>query len=396
MLLTSLCAILSCSSGGGGGSGKSYIGNNTPINPPIVNPTPGTPPVTPPVVVNNTRFTTTPDITKLKEGLYFFLEYAQKGDNTSNMGTSTIVNAMKYGFNIETGITVSPSTSLTVKKDGAAFYSKEYRRIGRNEVKDLLNGIHDADNVTLDMRKGSNLLVIRGPIYLSDSDFSDILSEIPGLKSRISGTEYNEVAFENSNLFVDENINLDEDDNKYFKTSLNTKSQNIHLIAGKTLTGTKDGQVAIKTGTFSDNMGTIRLTGKNTVALFSGIRAFNSGLIEVGEGFMAQYVVSDDETLSGGNKGTITLGKNSTGVRADTVVNDIFSKIINKEEGKILSIAEKVTGMMVYTADKAHAIGNTDSFKIKNEREINLSGDRSTGMYMAEKVQQKCIIKVKL
>ena len=47
MLLTSLCAILSCSSGGGGGSGKSYIGNNTPINPPIVNPTPGTPPVTP-------------------------------------------------------------------------------------------------------------------------------------------------------------------------------------------------------------------------------------------------------------------------------------------------------------------------------------------------------------
>ena len=45
--------------------------------------------------------------------------------------------------------------------------------------------------------------------------------------------------------------------------------------------------------------------------------------------------------------------------------------------------------MMVYTADKAHAIGNTNSFKIKNEGEINLSGDRSTGMYVTGKGSTK-------
>ncbi len=134
MLLTSLCAILSCSSGGGGGSGKSYIGNNTPINPPIVNPTPGTPPVTPgssvtpppvtpPVVVNNTRFTTTPDITKLKEGIYNRIKYTQDNDNVVYNGHTTIIGDRKYGFKLykNESIIIQPSTIMNVKKDGAAF-----------------------------------------------------------------------------------------------------------------------------------------------------------------------------------------------------------------------------------------------------------------------------------
>ena len=124
MLLTSLCAILSCSSGGGGGSGKSYIGNNTPINPPIVNPTSGTPPpVTPPVVVNNTRFTTTPDITKLKEGIYNRIKYTQDNDNVVYNGHTTIIGDRKYGFKLykNESIIIQPSTIMNVKKDGAAF-----------------------------------------------------------------------------------------------------------------------------------------------------------------------------------------------------------------------------------------------------------------------------------
>lgn len=145
MLLTALCAIISCGSGGGGGSPE--VSNvptpiipgspTVPVNP--VTPTnpgnPGTPgsptsPVTPSVVVNNTRYTTTPDITKLKEGIYDAVKYTQDGNNASHNGHTTTIGAMKYGFDVTYGfaegvvpedVDISSPTVINVKKDGAAF-----------------------------------------------------------------------------------------------------------------------------------------------------------------------------------------------------------------------------------------------------------------------------------
>ena len=124
MLLTALCAIISCGSGGGGGSPEvSNVptpiipGSPTPVNPgtptnpgvpgsPATPGNPGTPgsptvPVTPPVVVNNTRYTTTPDITKFNEGIYDEINYTQDGNNDSHNGHTTTIGAMKYGLKLD-------------------------------------------------------------------------------------------------------------------------------------------------------------------------------------------------------------------------------------------------------------------------------------------------------
>lgn len=403
MLLTSLCAILSCSSGGGGGSGKSYIGNNTPINPPIVNPTPGTPvtpvtPVIPPAVETHSRFTTTPDQTKLKltEGIYDKSYYTQEGDNSSNIGSAaTVINASKYGIELDpiTPVSITSATEMTIKENGAAFLIHTLPMfIGKNEIKDIFNhSITHADNMTLHMDEGSALLMIQEAIIaLSDSDFSNILSEVTAPKPIITGKGYNEIKFIDSGLAIDENINLDDDnDNKnYSKAISNIKPIGILLASGFNLTGKSDGQVAIKSA-YSENQGTIKLTGKNSVALFSNNYNLNLGDIEVGEDSIAQYTIRNTvwNGIAIGNVSTInsqniTLGKNSTGIRIDRNYNNI-SAVATVDPGAIIkSTAENVTGIMLYTRDAKHTTGDPNVFRVKQKGEINLSGDRSTGIYL--------------
>ena len=402
MLLTALCAIISCGSGGGSPEVSNVPTPITPGSPTPVTPgTPGspTPPVTPgssvtpPVVVNNTRYTTTPDITKLKEGIYDEVEYTQDGDNDSHNGFNTTIGAMKYGLKLDkVGATsIYPSTVMTVQKDGAVFWVEMKDGIGKEKIKNLLSTkINDGHNLSLDMKEGSNLLVVeKAFIALSDSDFSNILSEIPDtLRPKITGTGYNEVKFTNSELIIDEDINLDDDNNRYYKALQNIQPRLVILAEPKNLTGIKDGQVGIKASSGAGNLGTIKLTGKNTVALFSKKFIINKKSIEVGEDSIAQYTVYDNvdtDDRDNKNEGNITLGKTSTGIRMDREYNNIGGEAVNDNTGKILSTAEKVTGMMAYTADKAHSTGEAKSFEIRNAGKINLSGDRSTGMYVAGK-----------
>ena len=424
MLLTSLCAILSCSSGGGGGSGKSYIGNNTPINPPIVNPTPGTPPVTPgssitpppvtpgssvtppgssvtppsvtpPVVVNNTRFTTTPDITRLKERLYDRIKYTMNGSNTSHNGATTTIEPMQIGFELDKDdpISIKPSTVMNVKKDGATFnipflYTTS---TSATEIRNILSDqIKNAHNLKLNMDPDSNFLLLENAIIkLSDPDFSNIIPD--ALKSKINGDKYNEVKFINTGLEIDEDINLDDNNNKYYKKLSNIKPVKITLNSGNKITGTKDGQVGIKANDeVVNDRDRIKLTGKNSVALFSKRDINNRGFIEVGEDSIAQYTFYDTadaphSSRVNNNSKNITLGKTSTGIRMDREYKNIGGQAYNGYNGKISSTAEKVTGMMAYTADKQHPEGSTNDFVIGNYGEINLSGDRSTGMYVVGK-----------
>ena len=87
MILTSLCTILSCSSGGGGGSGGGTTSSNAP--------TPGNSgnPGTSSVVITNTRFTATPNLAKLKEGIYDELDYNQAGLPRAINGQTTTINS---------------------------------------------------------------------------------------------------------------------------------------------------------------------------------------------------------------------------------------------------------------------------------------------------------------
>ena len=407
MLLTALCAIISCGSGGGGGSPEvSNVptpiipGSPTPVTPgsptPVTPGTPGSPtvPVTPPVVVNNTRYTTTPDITKLKEGIYDGVEYTQEGDNASHNGHTTTIGAMKYGLKWSRSISINPSTVMTVEKDGAAFLVEIFDYIDETRINYILNNITNPDNLNLTMKEGSNLLVLdEAVVRLSNHDFSNIIIPNP-LKSKINGNKYNKVKFTNTGLEIDEDINLDDNNNNYYKILPKMKPTYINLGEHKNLTGTKDGQVGIKASSGAGNLGTIKLTGKNTVALFSKDKNDNNGLIEVGEDSIAQYIVYDNvatDDRGNYNMGNITLGKTSTGIRMDREYNNVGGAFENDSAAKIISTAEKAIGMMAYTADKAHPTGDTRDFKIINEGEINLSGDRSTGMYVAGKGSTKML-----
>ena len=404
MLLTSLCAILSCSS-----NDRTFIADSTPTDPKdpsIIIPVPNKPtdpskpidpskpdPEKPPVVDASSRFTTTPDITKLKEGIYDSPKYEQKNSNNSNLGVTTIIDSMKYGFDVYGSMLVLPSTKMIVKKDGAAFWKDVHSSvINKNFIKNLTTSyLKDIDNLTLTMEEGSYLFMFQDAVInLSDSNFSNILSEIPTLKSRINGTGYNEIKFADTQLNIDEDIDLDNDNNKYFKAVSDIKPVRIVLSAGKNLTGKNDGLVAIKSQDTIDNKGTIKLTGKNTIALFSKKHTDNyeNASIEVGEDSIGQYVIYDVEYNGyrrNQNDGTITLGKKSTGMRIDRNFNNISGAAFNADKGKILSTAEKAIGIMAYTTDAVHPTGDTSNFEIKNHGEINLSGDRSTGMYTAGK-----------
>ncbi|WP_369716896.1 autotransporter outer membrane beta-barrel domain-containing protein [Leptotrichia alba] len=386
MLLASLCAILSCSSGGGGGSGS---GDGSASN----TPTPGNSSV----VITDTRFTATPNLAKLKEGIYEELDYNQADSYTAIIGgnNTTIydnIHARKYGLDVSGGITISSPTIMNVKKDGSAFWHDTGGLIGRNDIKGIFNDISNPNRLVLNMQEGSNLLTIKdAEIKLTDSDFSNIISEVPGLNSRISGTGYNEVKFNDSKLIIDEDINLDDENNKYYKTLSKITPTKITLETNKTITGTKDEQVAIKASNRIIDWGTIKLTGKNSVALFSKKTIWNSGPIEVGENSIAQYTVYDKPSSDNENENRdiITLGKSSIGIRIDREYNNIGGEGINNNTGKILSTAEKSIGIMAYTVDKPHSTGDTDHFKIENHGEINLSGDISTGIYVTGKSSTK-------
>ena len=238
---------------------------------------------------------------------------------------------------------------MNVQRDGGAFCYDADGEINRDDIEDVFEKITDPSNLTLNMVEGSNLLVVdNAMINLSDSDFSNIISVIPALNSKIHGTGYNEVKFINSKFLIDEDINLDDDNNRYYKTLPKIKPVAVGLDNGRNLTGTKDGQVGIKANYVADSLGTIKLTGKNTVALFSKEAAGNLGFIEVGEDSIAQYIVNDDVDNMGYNlnSGNIKLGKTSTGIRMDREYNNIGGEANNESSGKISSTAEKVTKVL--------------------------------------------------
>ncbi|WP_369716702.1 autotransporter outer membrane beta-barrel domain-containing protein [Leptotrichia alba] len=153
-----------------------------------------------------------------------------------------------------------------------------------------------------------------------------------------------------------------------------------------------DGQNAIKSNFFGDNHGTIELTGKNTVGISSQI-VYNreTGSIKVGESSIAQHAVYKDVVDYERfiiNEGKIILGKDSTGIRMDKEYNNIDGFANNY--GKIESNAENVTGIMAYIKDAKHPINNTNPISyIDNDGEINLSGDKSKGMYADGKGKMK-------
>ena len=197
-----------------------------------------------------------------------------------------------------------------------------------------------------------------------------------------------------SELHVNSDINLDNSSSSYLSDM--TTHPIIHLSEGKKITGTGDNQNAIKSDLFADNHGIIELTGKNTVGMSSQI-VYNreESFIKVGEDSIAQHAVYKDvKDVEDNyerfiiNEGKIELGKNSTGIRMDKEYNNINGFANNY--GTIKSNAANVTGIMAYIKDVKHSKNNPNLISyIDNDGEINLSGDKSKGMYAEGKGKMK-------
>ena len=197
-----------------------------------------------------------------------------------------------------------------------------------------------------------------------------------------------------SELHVNSDIDLDGSSSSYLSDM--TTHPIIHLSEDKKITGTGDNQNAIKSDLFADNHGIIELTGKNTVGMSSQI-VYNreKGSIKVGEDSIAQHAVYKDvKDVEDNyerfiiNEGKIELGKNSTGIRMDKEYNNINGFANNY--GTITSNAANVTGIMAYIKDVKHSKNNPNLISyIDNDGEINLSGDKSKGMYAEGKGKMK-------
>ena len=120
------------------------------------------------------------------------------------------------------------------------------------------------------------------------------------------------------------------------------------------------------------NEGKITLTGDNSSALYaegSTLSNESTGKITIGKDGSGIYVKSittaPAASASGTNYGEITIGEASVGMRAEDAA------IINETNGKILSTAEKATGM-------SQSGGSQD---ITNKGVITLTGDKSTALH---------------
>ena len=120
------------------------------------------------------------------------------------------------------------------------------------------------------------------------------------------------------------------------------------------------------------NEGKITLTGDNSSALYaegSTVSNESTGKITVGKDSSGIYVKSittpPAAPASGTNYGEITIGEASVGMRAEDAT------IVNETTGKILSTAEKATGM-------SQSGGSQD---ITNKGIITLTGDKSTALH---------------
>ena len=332
MLLTSLCAILSCASGGGGGGGGTE--NNTPSNPD-----------------KPSNINTTP--------------------SKPNPGTP----APKPNSN--------PDPVKPPKQEDPVKPPKQEDPIKPPKQEDPVKPPKQEDPIKPPKQEDPVK-----PIKQTPTPRSIPKKQPPADKPKLQNLG------SVSKLHVNSDINLDNSSSSYLSDM--TTHPIIHLSEGKKITGTGDNQNAIKSDLFADNHGIIELTGKNTVGMSSQI-VYNrkEGSIKVGENSIAQHAVYKDvKDVEDNyerfiiNEGEIELGKNSTGIRMDKEYNNINGFANNY--GKITSNAANVTGIMAYIKDVKHSKDNPNLISyIDNDGEINLSGDKSKGMYAEGKGKMK-------
>ena len=399
--------------GGSNGNGGGNAGNTNPSNP------------TSPIVSTDARFPKI-NLSAIPNSELDIFAYNIAGEKLDAPKTASRnhyeVKDREVGFYLSRSatkpLTIAVPTTMDVKAGGGAMAFFEGNSVyngnthfftdPQEAVKHYLTKlIHNAEKLTFNMEPNSYLFVLKGvEVELSKTDVSDLLAKIPAnQRPTINGTGYKLVKFDNSRLFVDKDVNLDDPNDLYNKVDVTNSTFTIN--SGKTITGTKDNQIGIKglygfeyefvPNDMNYNRGTIDMKGSNSIGAYGTASNFdNRGKISVGKNSVAIYWSAESEFdygllgpsapiphNSARNDGDILLGENSTGMYMDKPYFDNKGFITNLNNGKIESTAVNVIGMWanVRNQKKDPAASDTPQDVIGSVGEINLYGDKSIGIY---------------
>ena len=433
LIVLSLAAITSCSSSGKVDTDSllpSYVGEN------LKDPTFYEDFI--PTRSTSKRFVST-DLTpfqdKFKSVGFDYVGETVSTDNGASTGKSNYsVNKNQIGFSLNNRrcrknfclLNIAGQTTMNVNPGGAAIelHDGESVGIGVNHsifnrdpigfIKVYLNDfIRNGNNLSLNMQPGSILFLISEysqKLTSIDkvSNLSDILDIPASSRPSISGTNFWILGFNNSSIFVDRDVNLDNPDDTY--NQLITYNSTYLVLKNVKIEGTKDNQIGIKNefplnisiGTdYGINSGTISLKGNNSIGAYGVYSSFtNNGKIIVENNSTGIYWISDSklsEVLGSGilppriengsavEGGLIKIGESSIGIHFDS--RDGNGIVRNEAPGAIRSISNNAIGITVkgnFNSSPYLKSYNTffgSNYKVINHGEITLLGDKSIGIY---------------
>ena len=450
MLLTALCAIISC--GGGGGTSATNGGTSASNGP-----TPSTP-INQNIIMKQaeSRYTKTKlenmtDINYLKD--FEFKEAVNKDEiRSEEYGYKLTMEDTGYNRFFPSNLTTIDSTGITYSSNptssaskiivgsegigisvndrmeyvSSSYVSSSYSKVPYQEVKDKLdfaiNKIITQFAKSLpglgeiEIKEGGTLITFEGyngkgqQIYLNgleEYEFSHYNGTPYGVSLNLTGNG-DIFKFKNYTVRIDENINLDDPSNKYTKILTKMINPGTNVKEGIKITGSKDNQIGIREigeGYKGENNGTIELKGNNTIGVYIKNSEFsNYGTISVNKNSTGIYIAYDNDydeysnIIS--NYRDIVIGENSTGIYVHPKYDDnlnslaVFSGSIengNKYYGiRADENAANAVGMLLDIGEEKSTSSDSDSspaYTIINNGIIELKGDRSTGMYLTGKAK---------
>ena len=372
----------------------------------------------------------------------------------SNSGTGLYSDNSKITLDNTEG-----KLNLIADKDGLLFYnyqsnqtqtaSGRFELIGTNEnpvqatIKDggygfylkgatITNGIVPGVNAFLDgmfikdpsvpklkigLKDGGTLMILEKPqggaLTLSGASTVQNVNTSLGDKVEInaaSSGKYKVYSVYRGKLKLDQDVNLDNtmataNPDAYYRVDF--RSSNMTLDAGKTIKGTKEGEMALFQGNYSEiggevgtvanvevvNNGKISLTGNSTASKTTTAMAgdfvtlTNNKDIEVtGDNAIGIFGAGGSKILND-TTGTITVGKQGVGLYSinklgNSLLGDKKINITNK--GKITVSPGKELPYGIYAKNKTDLVAKVDS-KVVNEGTIDFSlATKAVGIYAGD------------
>ncbi|WP_143003892.1 autotransporter-associated N-terminal domain-containing protein, partial [Fusobacterium necrophorum] len=392
------------------------------------------------------------DITTSEGAVNFFAKdgtISINGESTVETGIGTGTNRgslLFYAPSATSKILINAPMTATVKGDtdasrtGTAFFyqgqgtgysSFTAADIGNwaktnfgNETKSTLS------NLTLNMEDNSRLFTA-SKVQMNLSDTSGVgLKDALGLADLI-GSNYKTFMLYNSQLTINKEVKLDDDNDDYRKLEISNSS----VINNDKISGTKANQVAIaqennladKNAVTIINKGSIELTGDNSTAIYAkngtivnnatgritttgekSIGIFhsgegktatlkNEGNITVGDAGVAIYSKGGNVDLAGGEittgakeaVGVFTVGTkqeiSNTGTRFN--LKDNSFGFVNTGTGNTITTANTTTANL--GKDSVYIYSEDTKGKVENRTNLTSTGDKNYGIYSAGTVINK-------